>query len=50
MLLKVFEIYLKSGDTYLLFGTTDEFTEKGAVIAFDASFSDMLDSTPDIDF
>ena len=45
-----FEIYLKSGDTYLLFGTTDKFTEKGAFIAFDASFSDMLHSTPHIDF
>ncbi len=45
-----FEIYLKSGETYLLFGTTDKFTEKGAIISFDASFSDMLNSTPDIDF
>jgi hypothetical protein len=45
-----FEIYLKSGDTYLLFGTTDKFTEKGAIIAYDTSFSDMLHSTPDIDF
>ena len=45
-----FKIYLKSDDKYLLFGTTDKLTEKGAIISFDASFSDMLHSTPHIDF
>ena len=44
-------IYLKSGDTYVYFGTAHEFTEKGAVIAYDGPFSDIVKSDyADTDF
>jgi hypothetical protein len=44
-------IYLKSDDTYVYFGTADEFTEKGAVIAYDGPFSDIVQSDyADTDF